>query len=359
MRILITGATGFLGKYVLAEVLDREVETVYVVSRNNRTHPDPRVVIVKGDLSQNYFWQNTLSSTAKKIDHVIHLAGLYDFNQDFASNYRNNVLPALHLVEYVRSLPEDERPLIHCASTYAVGLGLEGVLKEEPLEGLPPVRQAYPYTKALAEKVLTDSPVSCRIFRVGVLIGDSAEGAIEKLDGPYYVFRVAWSVQRWAQRLSWPRWTAVMPGKLSLTLPLNETAVFPIVPVDSAARVFARSVFEMPKSESTHSQIFNMLDAKGVTIGELTRDCFKEFLPYLRVSFFDPNKSYMSPILKNQSLITGIPFGALEFGIRAVSFENSKFTEAFGPDAIPNYASYRSSLFSGFKSFMGTHNEHS
>ncbi len=71
MRIFLTGATGFVGSYLVRALLSRGDQCV-VVSRTGRDHwRDPRVTVLPGDPTQPGRWQQAVAGT----DAVVNLAG--------------------------------------------------------------------------------------------------------------------------------------------------------------------------------------------------------------------------------------------------------------------------------------------
>ena len=333
MRILLTGATGFLGKNVLKLLLESErVDEILVLSRGPRTHPDPRVMVIQGDLALAQGWRGLIHND---IDHVVHLAGLYNFEAKLSANYKSNVIATLNLIDFCRSMTKV--PLIHFASTYAVGFGLKNELLEEPLTELPDPAQAYAYTKAVAEKAITDSNVPYRVFRLGVLVGDQHEGTIEKIDGPYYVYDLAY---RWGRN----RWLSHLP---TLPLPFDANGILPVVPVDAAATVMAKSV--LASSDFSINAIFNVLEPSSALLKDLSVDCFSRFLPRTKVLLNPALADHAYPQI--QTFLTGIPSAALGFASRPIPMSNTKFIAAFG-DIIPPYSQYKDAIFSGFIKYV-------
>ncbi len=69
MNILITGATGFIGRYITAELL-RKGNDIIVITRNKR-----RAGRILGDKIQYYSWRELSNDVDNHIDIVINLAG--------------------------------------------------------------------------------------------------------------------------------------------------------------------------------------------------------------------------------------------------------------------------------------------
>ncbi|MBI2711233.1 MAG: SDR family oxidoreductase [Bdellovibrio sp.] len=332
MKVFITGATGFLGKQVLNLLLsDQRIEQVDLVSRKKLTHPDPRVRVHQLDLSEPWSEYDFLEES----DAIIHLAGLYDFKENFSQNYQQNVLPILNLVDRVRDLKRKPAPPILFASTYAVGFGGDQVLKEEPLKVLPPTYQSYAYTKAVAERALTDSGLAAHIFRLGILVGDSVEGHFEKIDGPYYLMRFLET----AKKLPLLRFLKRIP------LPYSPNGFLPLVPVDSAARIFYEALF-LPALLEGEQHYYGVFNPESVQVELLGRSIFKEFLPGAEPRPL--HKEFPHWIEKNQTKLTGIPKEFFNFSIAPVMLENPKFVSTFGAHRVPHFNEFRLTFFKGF-----------
>ena len=78
----------------------------------------------------------------------------------------------------------------------------------------------YHRTKFESERIVREQPyVPWRVYRPGIVVGDSRTGEMDKIDGPYYFFK---AIQRARQLL--PEWaplvgvdlgnTNVVPGRL-------------------------------------------------------------------------------------------------------------------------------------------------
>lgn len=251
MKILLTGATGFLGKWVLKLLLDDpSVTEVTVVSRSKSSHPDARVRVIRKDLAD----PSLLNHVIEPHDAAIHLAGLYRFGSSFADNYEANVLGTQTLLDALRRFAPAR---ILFASTYAVGIGSEH-LANSRLSALPSREHAYAHTKALAERLLESSAIQhgheIEIFRLGILVGDSIHGATEKQDGPYGFYRALCNFSRFA------------PSRLPLVIPADPNAILPLVAVDEAARVIVQSLKAGPSERRAYRAVFR---SDSISAGEL------------------------------------------------------------------------------------------
>ena len=341
MKILFTGATGFLGKHLLRQLLeDNRISKVNIISRTKRSHPHSKVRLFAGDLSE----PACVASALQGVEAIIHLAGLYDLTQPLSENYRNNVLPTLNLIERVKEIDPEKSLPVFMASTYAVGLGRVGILRESRLDQLPSKSCAYAYTKALAERALHDSGLKARIFRFGILVGDQKSGSIEKIDGPYAFLKL------FTQLANLPGLSSLNFGKFGIKkflLPFDPNAVLPMVPVDLAAKVLHEALFMSLTEQTEYFGVFNPLSANLKDFAEST---FKEILPSIR-PFFKRN-FLTDSALSAQLFFTRIPQDLLLFAASPIPLENPKFKDTFGAQQIPDFSQYQEPFFSGFKNHV-------
>jgi short-subunit dehydrogenase len=113
--------------------------------------------------------------------------------------------------------------VLHHVSSVAVAGDHTGELREDDLD----VGQAHPHpyhrSKFLAEQLVRASGLRHRIYRPSAIVGDSRTGVIDRVDGPYYLFKPILKL-----RNALPPWFPLLGY---LDVPLN------MVPVDHVARV--------------------------------------------------------------------------------------------------------------------------
>ena len=334
MKCLLTGASGFLGKRLLQSLVeDHEVEKIFVVSRKKTTHPDPKVEVIPGDLTLPWSSFHFI----EQVDHIIHLAGLYQFNAGFQRNYEQNVLPVLNLVDRLKHFPAStKKPKVHFASTYAVKIAQDGLLQEQPLSRIIQTQEDYAYTKALAEKILTDSDLSARIFRLGILVGDTQHGEIEKLDGPYLLMRLLHQLSR----------LGASERAITLPIPAHPDALLPLVPVDSAARVFLKSL-KIPPHTPSRSEVYHVIHPQSISVKKLGHALFQNFLPHAQPRYIP----YWIPpsLLRLQSKLTHIPPQVFQYAQSTEPLTHSHFSEVFSSELIPHFDTYSIAFFNGFR----------
>jgi thioester reductase-like protein len=226
MAYLVTGGTGFLGRFLVERLLERGEGDVHLLVRASsrprlealieRWGAAGRVHPVEGDLAERRLgvadaW---VAEHAGAIDHVFHLAAVYDITAGEERNRVANVDGTRHAVELANALPAGR---LHHVSSVAAAGDYEGVFTEDMFDEGQPLGHPYHATKFASEKIArTESEVPWRVYRPAIVVGHSRTGEMDKIDGPYYFFRVL----RLASRL---------PSALPLLAPrLGDTNIVPV-----------------------------------------------------------------------------------------------------------------------------------
>src|SRR5579885_2917629 len=172
-RILLTGATGFLGKTFLYILLrdHPEVERIYLLIRGDsrtaltryqrevvaspameqlRAHLGPRferyledrIVVLPGDISEDGLLAAGVEPLKRgQIDAVVHCAGLVNFEASLEKALVVNTLGVANVIEFCRKL---DAKLLHVSTCYVAGCA-DGHRYEEdiPLDWCPDDRQNH------------------------------------------------------------------------------------------------------------------------------------------------------------------------------------------------------------------------
>ena len=236
MDSFVTGATGFIGRHLVEKLLARKGK-IHVLVRSgskgklkalieelSEKYPDAdkRIVPVTGDLGKARLGVSPKQITALsgKIGNVFHLAAIYDIaNEDAASQITANVDGTRNAVTFAEA--GKAKCFHHTSSIAAAGL-FRGYWREDMFEEWEEDNHPYFRTKHDSEKVVREEcTVPWRIYRPGIVVGHSNTGFIDKIDGPYFFFKM---LQRLRNAL--PRW---------LSLVGLEGGHMNIVPVDFVA----------------------------------------------------------------------------------------------------------------------------
>jgi nucleoside-diphosphate-sugar epimerase len=148
MRVLVTGATGFVGSHILRQLVDAG-HTVRALVRREVRAPQPSVEYVRGDILDFA----SLKAAATGCEAVIHAAAELSFRpRDFVRQREVNVQGTRNAVEAAREA--GVRRFVHTSSVSAIGRsGANGVTDEDARYDWP-FGFHYNETKRDAEEIV-------------------------------------------------------------------------------------------------------------------------------------------------------------------------------------------------------------
>ena len=185
-----------------------------------------------------------------EVDHFFHLAAIYDITADAEAQEIANVEGTRHAVELAGAI---EAGCFHQVSSIAAAGLYQGEWREDMFDEAERL-DTNPYfrTKHESERLVREEcPRPWRVYRPGIVVGDSRTGEIDKIDGPYYFFK---ALQR-ARRVlpSWLPTVGVEGGEIN------------IVPVDYVAAAIDH-IAHKPK---LNGRAFHLTDPNPKTAGEV------------------------------------------------------------------------------------------
>ncbi len=262
MNYFVTGATGFIGRNLVQRLLRRE-GTIYALVRAGsrgrleelRTAWGPngaRVVPISGDLAQPGLGvsEEDLLTLRGDVNHFFHLAAIYDMTAGAEAQEIANVEGTRHAVELAGAI---DAGCFHQISSIAVAGLYKGEWREDMFEEAERL-DTHPYfrTKHESERVVREE---ChrpwRVYRPGIVVGDSRSGETDKVDGPYYAFKLLQRARK------------VLPGWLPAVG--AEGGEINIVPVDYVADAIDHIAHE----PGLDGQAFHLTDPAPKSAGEM------------------------------------------------------------------------------------------
>ncbi len=157
-EILITGATGFIGKNLVPEIARRRKVRVFTRPTSNIEYLKdlPQVEIVQGNLVENY----SLNDALKDIELVIHCAG-ETRGKNFAAFYRTNTSATKNLLTVMKQ--KGVKKILFLSSQSAAGPSPD----KNPIDesNIPNPISSYGQSKCLAERMIIQSGFEYIILR--------------------------------------------------------------------------------------------------------------------------------------------------------------------------------------------------
>ncbi len=256
MNYFVTGATGFIGRHLVAELLRRD-GTVYVLVREGSRGkldslmqrlgaPEGRIVPVAGDLSKPGLGVEKLDV---RLDHVFHLAAVYDVEADEESSERANVDGTRHVIEFANA---HDVGRFHHVSSIAVAGDYRGVFQEDMFDEGQRLPHHYHRTKYESERLVrADVQAQTLVYRPGIVVGHSETGEMDKVDGPYYFFKLLQKLRH------------ALPSWFPLAGP--EGGQTNIVPVDFVAKALDH-IAHLPDADLP-GDTFHLVDPEPMSVG--------------------------------------------------------------------------------------------
>ncbi|MBK1874270.1 SDR family oxidoreductase [Marinobacter sp. 1-3A] len=261
MNYFLTGGTGFIGRFLVEKLLARGGTVHLLVREQSQGKLDAlreawgvdesRVKAVIGDLTSKNLGidAKTLKALAGKVDHFFHLAAVYDMGADEEAQQATNIEGTRAAVNAAEAMKA--KHFHHVSSIAAAGL-FKGIFREDMFEEAEKLDHPYLMTKHESEKVVREEcKVPFRIYRPGMVVGHSKTGEMDKIDGPYYFFKLIQKIRR-----TLPQWVptiGVEGGRLN------------VVPVDYVVN----AMDHIAHLEGEDGKCFHLVDTDPYKVGEI------------------------------------------------------------------------------------------
>jgi long-chain acyl-CoA synthetase len=248
-RVLLTGATGFLGGQIARRLIRvAGCEIVALVRAEDREAAERRlsrawwdwpeltsaiggrVKVLSGDVALPYLGLDraAYADLARRVTHIIHAAADLRVSAPIDDLRVTNVQGTANVLEFARAVQRDHglARLSHISTAYVCG-GRRGAVPEDALTDAFGFSSAYELSKYEGERLVQaakgELPIS--VCRPGMIVGDSHTGEIKTFNTFYFPLRL------------------YLTGK-SRVLPAHAGLRANLAPVDYVAGAIVRLTFE-------------------------------------------------------------------------------------------------------------------
>jgi len=261
MSYFVTGGTGFIGRFLIDRLLEREGKVFVLVRKGSIAKLDAlrkrwgakadRVVAIAGDLAKPKLGVSSadIAKMKGKVAHLFHLAAIYDLSADAQSQESANIDGTRHAVQFAEAV---QAGCVHHVSSIAAAGLYDGDFREDMFEEAEELDHPYFRTKHDSEGVVRrECKRPWRVYRPALVVGHSKTGEIDKIDGPYYFFKL---IQKMRKAL--PQWmptVGIEGGRIN------------IVPVDFVAD----AIDHIAHKKGLDGGCFHLTDPQPRRVGEI------------------------------------------------------------------------------------------
>lgn len=274
--VLITGATGLLGRYLIKDLLAADVRLAVLVrpSRKASAHHRienvmcywdkqfgrslPRPVVLEGEITEPDLGLNPRETrwVAENCNSLLHNAASLTFESTSPTGepWRSNIEGTKNVLELCRNA--GIRKFHHVSTAYVCGLR-QGLILESEVDVGQKLSNDYERSKLTSEKAVRDARFleQVTVYRPAIIIGDSTNGHTTTYHGFYAPIQAVAAISQAVDRNE----TGLRFDSARFPLSGHETKN--LVPVDWVSAVMAH-VFTHPEH---HGQTYHLTPQHPVT----------------------------------------------------------------------------------------------
>ncbi|MEI9997393.1 MAG: SDR family oxidoreductase [Rhizomicrobium sp.] len=308
----MTGATGFIGSRIVRQLLTQGREVIALVRGGTqqelalrRCSGLGRLTVVAGDVMGPNLGLSgeDLAMVQSTISQIVHAAAVYRLDISWAEAMKTNVQGTANVLAIFGARNDIE---LHYISSITVAGRAAASTPELPVDAPADFRNHYERSKWHAEKIVGGNGVMpTRIYRPGIVIGDSSGGVTSKFDGPYAAFAMMW------RHLPF-----LLPGDCAFT--------FPLVTVDLVADTVCAGLGERPNG----LDVLHVIDKEAPTLRQFTREMVRRLAGHERI--WTVPKSLFRAVARSDVLLPlfGIQRQTLSYMDGIGPFQTTRFTDA-------------------------------
>jgi thioester reductase-like protein/NADP-dependent 3-hydroxy acid dehydrogenase YdfG len=198
MIYFVTGGTGQIGRFLIPRLLERGGTVYLLVSATALGEfarlriawgaSDAQLVPVVGDLTRMRLGvsQQMQGKLKHKLDHFFHLATRFDIGADGEAQAKSNVDVVRRALGLAESL---HAGCFHLLSSTAAAGRYSGTFSEQMFGEAQKLENPYYANYHYAERLVRNvTRIPWRIYRPGIIVGNSDDGRVTEANGLYYFF---------------------------------------------------------------------------------------------------------------------------------------------------------------------------
>ena len=269
MRVLITGASGLIGRELAGILAERGHAVLALLhrsqglSRNDGAPLDAtpwdgapipgRVVTLQGNVGEGRLGlaPERCAELAANLDLIVHCAALTGFNLDATSYERVNVGGTATILDVAAEAGPRPIPVLLVSTAYVCGLR-SGVIEETAPTEIEGFTNGYESSKAASEHLalaMGRRGLPVAIARPSIVIGSAHDGAVGEFGGIYQLIRL------------------LTEGRIT-RLPADRAASLDLVPIDYVVAGLAAIAERMDQAAGG---IFHLVSGAPIKVGLLHR----------------------------------------------------------------------------------------
>ncbi len=261
MAYFVTGGTGFIGRFLIDRLAQRRGPIYVLVRRSSKQKykqllessglSPERLIPVYGDLSKPRLGisPKEMAKLKGNVKHFYHLAAIYDLKADAESQEVTNIEGTRNAIAAAEAMGAK---CFNLASSIAAAGLYPGLFREDMFDEATGLDHPYFRTKHISEGLVRkECSIPYRIYRPAMVVGDSKTGEMDKVDGPYYFFKL---IQKLRSRI--PKWMPLIG---------IEGGQMNIVPVDYVADC----IDYLSHQPKLNGQCFHLAQPQANKVGEV------------------------------------------------------------------------------------------